>query len=249
MVRIVNAGDQAKILINRGEESMEDWQVKEVPRSDYKEIFDVFFSYVGQCDPGDCDAQKEFFDVKESRGQQDAWAYKYLLDIDGNAFSGRFYAFLQSKSLVYKMAIFREWHEEWLKPWVHYIPLSLKGDEWVEAMRWFAGEAVGKKEAERLAVQGKKWSEKVLRNDDLEVWFFRLLLEYVPSTFALRVTANESDTDGSSTIIERRSVSLYRLCDLYNSRTIMLYTNNRRGVHSPHGNRLQGLGVCEQRCF
>ena len=177
MVKIMNAGDQAKILINRGGESNEDWQVKEVPRSDYKEIFDVFFSYVGQCDPGDCDAQIEFFDIKESREQQDAWAYKYLLDIDGNAFSGRFYAFLQSKSLVYKMAVFREWHEEYLKPWVHYIPLSLRGDEWVEAVRWFAGEAVGKKEAERLAVQGRQWAEKVLRNDDLEVWLFRLLLE------------------------------------------------------------------------
>ncbi|KAG0648289.1 Beta-1, partial [Hyphodiscus hymeniophilus] len=178
VVHLVNAGDQAKILVNRGEEPKEDWQVKEIPRSDYKEIFDVFFSYVGQCDPGDCDAQKEFFDIKDSRGQQDAWAYKYLLDVDGNAFSGRFYAFLQSKSLVYKMAIFREWHEEWLKPWVHYIPLSLKGDEWVEAVRWFAGETVGKKEAERLAVQGREWAGKVLRNDDLEVWFFRLLLEY-----------------------------------------------------------------------
>jgi hypothetical protein len=134
VVKIVNAGDQAKILINRGEESKEDWQVKEVPRSDFKKFFDVFFSYVGQCDQGDCDAQKEFFDIKESREQQDAWAYKHLLDIDGNAFSGRFYAFLQSKSLVYKMAVFREWHEEWLMPWVHYVPLSLKGDEWVEAV-------------------------------------------------------------------------------------------------------------------
>lgn len=178
VVKFVNAEDQAKILINRGEDSKEDWQVKEVPRSDFKEIFDVFFSYVGQCDPGDCDAQKQFFDIKEVRDQSDAWAYKYLLDIDGNAFSGRFYAFLQSKSLVYKMAIFREWHEEWLKPWVHYIPLSLKGDEWVEAVRWFAGEAVGKMDAERLAVQGREWAKKVLRNDDLEVWFFRLLIEY-----------------------------------------------------------------------
>jgi hypothetical protein len=177
IVKLLNGGDQAKILINRGEEPKEDWQVKEVPRSDYKEIFDVFFSHVGQCDPGDCDAQNEFFEIKESREQQDAWAYKYLLDIDGNAFSGRFYAFLQSKSLVYKMAVFREWHDEWIKPWVHYIPLSLRGDEWVEAVRWFAGETTGKKEAERLALQGREWAEKVLRNDDLEVWFFRLLLE------------------------------------------------------------------------
>jgi len=177
LVQKINAGDQAKILVNKGEDSKEDWQVKEVPRSDFKEIFDIFFSYVGQCDPGDCEAQKQFFDIKETAQQQDAWKYKYLLDIDGNAFSGRFYAFLQSKSLVYKLAIFREWHEEWLKPWVHFIPLSLRGDEWVEAVRWFAGETAGKKEAERMALQGREWADKVLRNEDLEVWFFRLLLE------------------------------------------------------------------------
>jgi hypothetical protein len=180
LVQKINAGDQAKIMIDRGDgASKEDWQIKEVPRSDFKDLFDIFFSYIGQCDPGDCDAQKQFFDVKETAKQQDAFKYKYLLDIDGNAFSGRFYAFLKSRSLVYKLAIFREWHEEWLKPWVHFIPLSLRGDEWVEAVRWFAGEATGKKEAERMALQGREWAGKVLRNEDLEVWFFRLLLEYI----------------------------------------------------------------------
>ncbi|KAL3427079.1 capsule-associated protein [Phlyctema vagabunda] len=178
LVQKINAVDQAKILTNTGTDEKEVWEVKSAPRSDFREIMDIFFSYVGQCDPGDCDAQKQFFDIKEQAKQQDAWKYKYLLDIDGNAFSGRFYAFLKSKSLVYKLAVFREWHEEWLKPWVHYIPLSLRGDEWVEAVRWFAGETPGKKEAERIALQGRDWANKVLRNEDLEVWFFRLLLEY-----------------------------------------------------------------------
>jgi hypothetical protein len=153
--------------------------VKEVPRGDYKGIMDVHFSHVGQCDDGDCAAQKEFFDVKDRAEQQDAWKYKYLLDIDGNAFSGRFYAFLKSRSLVYKWAIFREWHFEWLKPWVHYIPLSIQGDEWLEAVRFFGDGMLGKREAQRLAMQGRDWANKVLRNEDLEVWFFRLLLEYV----------------------------------------------------------------------
>jgi hypothetical protein len=190
IVQKVNAGDQAKILVNKGEGNEEDWQVKQVPRSDFKETFDIFFSHIGQCDPGDCDAQREFFDVKNQAKQTEAWSYKYLLDMDGNAFSGRFYAFLKSKSLVYKFAVFREWHNEWLKPWVHFIPLSLRGDEWVEAVRWFAGEPTGKKEAERLAIQGRDWADKVLRNEDLEVWFFRLLLEYVFSSSPIISLAN-----------------------------------------------------------
>ena len=155
-----------------------DWQIKQVDRSDYKDIMDVHFSHVGQCDPGDCDAQREFFDVVDAADQQDAWKYKYLLDIDGNAFSGRFYAFLQSHSLTFKMAVFREWHEEWIKPWVHYIPLSLSGHEYVEVMRYFDSEAEGRKLISQVAENGREWAAKAIRNADMEVWFFRLLLEY-----------------------------------------------------------------------
>lgn len=173
----INALDVARVLENQGTNGAADWKVKEVPRTEYKDMFDVKFSHVGQCDPGDCDAQKEFFEVVDPAKQHDAWAYKYLLDIDGNAFSGRFYAFLKSKSLVYKMAMFREWHEEWIRPWVHYVPLGLKGDEYVESVRYFNEEEAGKQQAPKLAMQGRAWAGKVLRNEDFEVWFFRLLLE------------------------------------------------------------------------
>ncbi|GAB7351202.1 hypothetical protein MBLNU459_g1642t1 [Dothideomycetes sp. NU459] len=176
LVRKLNALDTAKIMANK-DASAPDWQVKSVQRQDYKDIIDVHFSHVGQCDPGDCDAQREFFTIVPPADQQSAWSYKYLLDMDGNAFSGRFYAFLKSKSLVFKMAVFREWHEEWLKPWVHYIPLSLRGDDALEAVRYFSGEDEGRAQALRIALQGRDWAGKVLRNEDFEVWFFRLMLE------------------------------------------------------------------------
>ncbi|CCF43253.1 hypothetical protein CH063_03026 [Colletotrichum higginsianum] len=178
LVQKINAADQAKIYTNRGDDKSPKWEVKEVPRGDYREIIDVYFSHVGQCDPGDCDAQKEFFKVQGHAEQQDAWKYKYLLDMDGNAFSGRFYAFLQSRSLVFKLAIFREWHFEWLRPWAHYVPLSLQGDDWLEAVRFFGDGALGRNEAERMAISSREWANKVLRKEDMEVWFFRLLLEY-----------------------------------------------------------------------
>ncbi|KAJ9629889.1 hypothetical protein H2203_002273 [Taxawa tesnikishii (nom. ined.)] len=183
MVRVLNAKDNAKILADanaksgKPDQSVPNWQVREVPRVDYKDLIDVHFSHVGQCDPGDCDAQREFFEIVQPADQQDAWKYKYLLDLDGNAFSGRFYAFLQSRSLVFKMAVFREWHEEWIKPWVHYIPLSLRGDDALESVRYLASEEEGKVQAIRMAEAGSEWAKKVLRNEDFEVWFFRLLLE------------------------------------------------------------------------
>ena len=179
LVGKLNALDTAKIITDakKDPEALPEWKVKEVPRQDYKPIMDVHFSGVGQCDPGDCDAQREFFDVTPPVDQQDAWKYRFLLDMDGNAFSGRFYAFLKSHSLTFKMAVFREWHEEWIKPWVHYIPLSLRGDEALETVRYMSAEAEGKQQAVRMAEASREWAGKVLRNEDFEVWFFRLLLE------------------------------------------------------------------------
>jgi hypothetical protein len=153
------------------------WVVREAPSREYKDLFDVKFSHIGQCDPEDCTAQTNFFEIAEPADQQDAWKYKYLVDIDGNAFSGRFYAFLLSNSLVYKFALFREWHNEWLYPWVHYVPLSLKGPDHFETVRFFAHEPEGQRTAVQIAEQSQQWAKTTLRNEDLEVWFFRLLLE------------------------------------------------------------------------
>jgi hypothetical protein len=190
VVRKINAQDTATILGKTSDQGISSWQSKQVPRKSFEELMDVKFSHVGQCDPGDCDAQKEFFDVVERVDQQDAWKYKYLLDLDGNAFSGRFYAFLQSRSLIFKMSLFQEWHKDWIKPWVHYVPFSLKGDEWLEAVRYFAKEEEGEKHAARLAEQGRQWAQAALRNEDFEVWFFRLLLEYVPTLFSVLLSTS-----------------------------------------------------------
>ncbi|KAL7798493.1 glycosyltransferase family 90 protein [Trichoderma ceciliae] len=177
-VQKINSKEQAKVMVNRGGVQSAKWEAEEVPRGDYQDLIDVHFSHIGQCDPGDCDAQKEFFDVVDPVDQQDAWRYKYLVDIDGNAFSGRFYAFLQSKSLTFKLALFREWHNEWLKPWVHYVPLSLQGDDWLEAARFINQDTEGSAEGQKIARESREWANKAVRKEDMEAWFFRLLLEY-----------------------------------------------------------------------
>lgn len=176
-VQKINSKEQAKVMTNSGTVESPKWTAKEVPRGDYQELIDVHFSHVGQCDPGDCEAQKEFFDVVDPVDQQDAWGYKYLVDIDGNAFSGRFYAFLQSQSLTFKLALFREWHNEWLKPWVHYVPLSLQGDDWLEAVRFIDQDTKGSSEGQKIAKESREWANQAIRKEDMEVWFFRLLLE------------------------------------------------------------------------
>lgn len=174
LVARLNARDRALVLDDAG-------RPRRVARADYRRLVDVHFSHVGQCDPGDCDAQRRFFDVRDPAEQHDAWAYRHLLDVDGNAFSGRFYAFLHSRSLTFKLALFREWHAEWLKPWAHFVPLSLQGDDWLEVVRFFSDAGPGRRDAERIAAASREWAAKVVRKEDMEAWFFRLLLECVPN--------------------------------------------------------------------
>ncbi|KAL4911241.1 hypothetical protein BDW74DRAFT_164799 [Aspergillus multicolor] len=152
MVSNINALNTAKVLAKTDDGQ---WESKEVDRIIYSNLFDIQFTSVGQCDRNDCAAQMEFFNITEPVEQQEAWAYKYLVDIDGNAFSGRYHAFLKSNSLVCKVALFREWHDERLKPWVHYVPLSLKGDEFVETMRYLASEEEARS---RLWDLSKNWT-------------------------------------------------------------------------------------------
>lgn len=178
IVKNLSTYGKASILMNKGTSGDPDWQVTTVPKGDLDSLLDIHFSGVGQCDEGDCEAMLDFFEMAPGVDMQEAWLYKYLLDMDGNAFSGRFYAFLESTSLVFKMAVFREWQNEWLQPWLHYVPITLQGTEHLETLRYFAREDEGKALAPNIALQGRQWARKVLRPADMEAYLFRLLLEY-----------------------------------------------------------------------
>ena len=182
-VSFVNSNSPNSIKTLKKVEEEEEWKVdtsKQIKH--FKDSFDVRFVEVGQADAGDVAAQKDMFRLVPKGKPGEVFAWKYLLDMDGNAFSGRFYSFLRSKSAVVKMAVSREWHDEWLKPWLHYIPISVQGNDWIETIRWYLDgtEGGGKStmEGKKVAERGREWSNKVLRNEDLEVWFYRLLLEY-----------------------------------------------------------------------
>src|SRR5271169_3496772 len=109
----------------------------------------------------------------------ESWKWKYLIDLDGMGQSGRYYALLKGKSLVFKCTMVQEWHDEWLWPWVHYVPLGLNGSDWFETVRFFAHEETGQYLGERIATESRHWAKSALRPEDMEVWMFRLLLEYV----------------------------------------------------------------------
>ncbi|KAM3508946.1 hypothetical protein MY11210_006521 [Beauveria gryllotalpidicola] len=52
------------------------------------------------------------------------YRYKYLPDVDGNSFSGRWRAFLKSTSMPLKATIYAEWHDDRMVLWVHFVPFD-----------------------------------------------------------------------------------------------------------------------------
>ncbi|KAJ7097534.1 hypothetical protein C8R44DRAFT_366408 [Mycena epipterygia] len=68
-----------------------------------------------------------------------SWGYKYLLDLDGMGYSGRFMAFLASDSVPVKATVYDEYFTGWIEPWVHYIPLSAAYAEIYNVVAYFSG--------------------------------------------------------------------------------------------------------------
>ena len=176
-VSAILANDSAPVL--RHARTADVWEPAVTPRAQLRQThFDVQFSHIGQCDAADCTEQKAFFNPTPRVAPEKAYGSALLLDMDGNAFSGRYHAFLRSHSAVLKMAVFREWSDEWLMPWVHYVPLSPSMSEVAEVVRYFVDEEEGKMQILRIAEESRRWAERVLRKKDMEVWLFRLLLEW-----------------------------------------------------------------------
>lgn len=100
------------------------------------------------------------------------------MDIDGNGFTERFYRLLKSNSTVFKMTMFQEWHDDRLVPWVHYVPISLEMKELPETLRFLADTERGREIAKKIGEQGSVWAKMVLREEDLRLAMWRILLEY-----------------------------------------------------------------------
>jgi Arabidopsis thaliana protein of unknown function (DUF821). len=141
-----------------------------------RRLFDVAFTRIFQCGRKYCHDQKMYFDVKPWADKDQAFRSKLVFDIDGNGISGRYYKLLASKSAPLKHTILREWHDDRLIPWVHYIPVSHSMDELPELTMYLTSEA-GQKRAQEIAEQGRDWFSKSFRKEDFTIYMYRLFLE------------------------------------------------------------------------
>ncbi|KAL3481204.1 hypothetical protein BJX99DRAFT_180757 [Aspergillus californicus] len=142
-----------------------------------------------RCRDKDCTDQTDEFAPGGRVDFQDHWQYRYLFDSDGAGFSGRFLPFLQSHSLPFKTGLFRQWFDSRITPWLHYAPIDIRLHGLWSTLAYFAGVDVtlGSRKIELkhhdiqgswIAEEGRRWAETALRKEDMEIYFFRLLLEW-----------------------------------------------------------------------
>jgi hypothetical protein len=142
-----------------------------------RRLFDVSFTRIFQCTWKQCKSQRNFFSPKSWAHKDEALRSKLVFDIDGNGISGRYYKLLASKSAPLKQTLLKEWHDDRLIPWVHYIPVSQSMDELPELVLYLTSTHRGQQRAHEIAEQGHKWFRKAFRTVDFSIYTYRLLLE------------------------------------------------------------------------
>lgn len=156
--------------------------------------------FIGQCAYTDY-----LFKPKESINLHGQYAHKYLPDVDGNSFSGRYRDFLYSFSVPLKATLFKEWHDSRLMAWKHFVPVDNRFMDLYGIMEFFVGAGTedafhreildgeerndhtqrsktvrpgGDQLAQKIGADGREWAQKVLREEDMRIYMYRLLLEY-----------------------------------------------------------------------
>lgn len=194
------ANQRTKALITRGQ-----------PIQDG--VLAVNASFVGEthrCDPDECAQERLTFhewavdvhpagakplepnELAPSLPFEEHWQHRHLFDADGAGYSGRFLAFLESHSLVYRAAAFQTWFDGRVQAWKHYVPVDLRlGSGFWTMLDYLSGGATaatdaaaatqdkgGDEIAHEIAESGREWAQKALRPVDMQIYAFRLLLEW-----------------------------------------------------------------------
>jgi hypothetical protein len=84
-----------------------------------QEIMDVAFvsSIDSEHYPGGLEQQVLDHRFDDAAILSDYWAHKYILDLDGMSYSGKFFAFMGSDSAVIKASVYQEFFSDWIQPW------------------------------------------------------------------------------------------------------------------------------------
>ncbi|KAH8682407.1 capsular associated protein [Xylariales sp. PMI_506] len=151
---------------------------------------EISYVYPGSCEEASCQVVlNEHFGFRPKENMLDNRYVMVLDTADGP--SPDTLTVLGSNSVPFISTIFREWFTERLMPWTHFVPIDIRYHGLHSTLAYFVGlKGRGKingedqimepegKDGKWIAEQGRKWAETAIRREDMEVYMFRLLLEW-----------------------------------------------------------------------
>ncbi|KAI6104130.1 glycosyl transferase family 90-domain-containing protein [Pisolithus sp. B1] len=137
----------------------------------------AFVNKAIMCDEqgGTCKEMEKMWEFRRSQGRKEEGRYKFIFDVDGNGWSGRFKRLMTTNSLVFKATIFPEWYTSRIAPWVHYVPIQISYTDLYDAVAFFRAHD---NLAKHIAMEGRAWSMRFWREEDMSAYLYRLFLEY-----------------------------------------------------------------------
>ena len=137
--------------------------------------FNVSFSKYSACIPTICNEMLQRYGTPSPVSYSEQLQYKYILDVDGVAWTGRFMPTLSYTTLILKSTYCREFFSPFILPYVHYIPIKTDYSDLTSQLEWILNH---EKEVQQIISQANKISFNHLRYNDLKCYTSRMVLEY-----------------------------------------------------------------------
>ncbi|POR35783.1 Beta-1,2-xylosyltransferase 1 [Tolypocladium paradoxum] len=142
------------------------------------------------CLGNNCELLKHAFGTEADTEEALEYRYVLLTDEDDGP-PGQVLRTIRSGSVPFVSSIFRTWYTERLEPWLHFVPVDVRYHALHTTFSYFTGTENRPKmkgrdtamkgrenDAEWISQQGQRWAEKALAKKDMEIYLFRLLLEW-----------------------------------------------------------------------
>ncbi|NGX34828.1 MAG: hypothetical protein K1060chlam1_01185 [Candidatus Anoxychlamydiales bacterium] len=143
--------------------------------SHYPHLIDASFSNISQITEENKNYLLKNFELKEKSSPIDQIQYKYLLSIDGNAFSGSFFWQLFSNSVILKnKSDYLEWYYSGVKSDKHYLEFDSDKDL-IAKLHWLKD---NDKKAKKISENANIFANENLKNEDTLAYIFKLLTKH-----------------------------------------------------------------------
>lgn len=101
--------------------------------------------------------------------------FKYIIVTDGNVLPKMLSSYLASGSVVLYNGIFTDWYNWNMKPWIHFVPISLDYSDLEERMEWLR---MNDDKARMIAQNAVALMKDYSRKEQMQCYTGLALLEY-----------------------------------------------------------------------